>query len=174
MFGVRKPSIKKSISARLSPKRAFVHGGGFKMPRGFGAFRNPKRAFYNYTYNRTTIGLMSIGSGGRGGGGSRSLEMPRDMKRNRGFDLLYACGVVWTCVKVLFGLFGAGVFIFAGWYFTAFCFFSLFLFPAFAKHCLGKVAYIWGRHKGRRSARRSETQRVTIYENNNNYNGQYS
>ena len=33
-FGFRVPSIKKRISARLSPKRYLRHSLGLKMPKG--------------------------------------------------------------------------------------------------------------------------------------------
>ena len=54
-FGIRVPSLSKRISARISPSRFFRHSLGFKAPRGFGWFTNPKRALYNRVYNRTTI-----------------------------------------------------------------------------------------------------------------------
>lgn len=59
-FGVRKPSIKKSIAARTSLKRQVVHRGGFKMPKGYGIVRNPKKAAYNKVYNKTTVSFWSI------------------------------------------------------------------------------------------------------------------
>ncbi|HKL41667.1 MAG TPA: hypothetical protein VJ962_03715 [Clostridia bacterium] len=54
-FGVRKPSLKKKISARTSVKRQVVHRGKVKMPKGTGAIRNPKKAVYNKVYNKTSI-----------------------------------------------------------------------------------------------------------------------
>lgn len=54
-FGIRIPSLSKRISARISPARFIRHSLGLKAPRGFGWFTNPKRAFYNRIYNRTTI-----------------------------------------------------------------------------------------------------------------------
>ncbi len=53
--GVRTPSIKKRIAARTSWRRVVRHSMGFKMPRGYGWIRNPKRARYNWAYHRTTI-----------------------------------------------------------------------------------------------------------------------
>ncbi|HHW00190.1 MAG TPA: hypothetical protein GXX36_11610 [Clostridiaceae bacterium] len=35
-FGIRKPSIRKSIAARTSVKRYMRHNMGFKAPRGWG------------------------------------------------------------------------------------------------------------------------------------------
>lgn len=59
-FGIRKPSIKKMISARVSPKRYIRHSLGIKAPRGFGFLTNPKKAVYNRIYNKTSIGLFDL------------------------------------------------------------------------------------------------------------------
>ena len=59
-FGVRKPSIRKSIAARTSVKRMVRHNLGFKAPRGWGWLTSPKRAAYNRIYSRTTTSLWSI------------------------------------------------------------------------------------------------------------------
>ncbi|MEJ8546639.1 hypothetical protein [Brevibacillus borstelensis] len=59
-FGMRKPSLKKRISARTSLKRQIVHRAGLKMPRGYGWLRNPKKYAYNKVYNRTTFDLFSF------------------------------------------------------------------------------------------------------------------
>jgi hypothetical protein len=59
-FGMRKPSIKKSLSARLSLKRAVRHRLGLKVPRGYWFITNPKKALYNRVYNRTTVSIFDI------------------------------------------------------------------------------------------------------------------
>lgn len=59
-FGMRKPSIKKSIAARTSLKRVVRHNLGFKAPRGWGWLTNPKRAAYNRAYSRTTFSLWGL------------------------------------------------------------------------------------------------------------------
>ncbi len=59
-FGVRKPSIRKSVAARTSVKRMVRHSLGVKAPRGWGWLTNPKRAAYNRAYNRSTISFWSI------------------------------------------------------------------------------------------------------------------
>ncbi|WP_285412781.1 hypothetical protein [Variovorax sp. efr-133-TYG-130] len=59
-FGIRKPSIRKSIAARTSLKRVVRHSLGFKAPRGWGWLTNPKRAARNRIYNRTTISFWGI------------------------------------------------------------------------------------------------------------------
>lgn len=53
-FGIRIPSIKKSISARTSVKRAVRNATGLKAPRGAGIITNPKKAAYNKVYNKTS------------------------------------------------------------------------------------------------------------------------
>lgn len=59
-FGIRKPSIRKSIAARLSPARFVRQRLGLKAPRGYGWITNPRRALYNRVYNRTSISLWSV------------------------------------------------------------------------------------------------------------------
>ncbi|MFS0614237.1 hypothetical protein [Lederbergia ruris] len=59
-FGMRKPSLKKRISARTSVKRQIVHRAGLKMPRGFGWVRNPKKYVYNKVYQRTSFDLFKV------------------------------------------------------------------------------------------------------------------
>lgn len=59
-FGIRTPSVSKSISARTkgritrSAKSAFIPGYG---QRGTGVVKNPSRALYNRVYNKTTVGI---------------------------------------------------------------------------------------------------------------------
>lgn len=59
-FGMRTPSLKKSIAARTSLKRIVKNEFGLKAPRGYGWLTNPKRAAYNRVYNRTTFSFWSI------------------------------------------------------------------------------------------------------------------
>ena len=61
--GIRKPSIKKSISARTTGKakraikKALIPGYGKK---GTGWIKNPKKAAYNKIFNKTTFGLKDL------------------------------------------------------------------------------------------------------------------
>lgn len=62
-FGIRKPSIKKSIKARTTSrvKRAVKKSIiPFYGKKGMGWVRNPKRALYNKVYRKTTIGVGDI------------------------------------------------------------------------------------------------------------------
>ncbi len=54
------PSLKKRVSARLSPARLVRHSLGLKAPRGWGWLTNPRKAAYNRVYNRTTTGCLII------------------------------------------------------------------------------------------------------------------
>ena len=62
-FGIRKPSIKKSISARTtgrakrSIKKAIIPGYGKK---GSGWIKNPKKAAYNKIYNKTSFSIWDL------------------------------------------------------------------------------------------------------------------
>jgi hypothetical protein len=59
-FGIRTPSLRKSIAARTSLKRIVRHNLGLKAPRGYGWLTNPRKAAYNRVYNRTTVSLWSL------------------------------------------------------------------------------------------------------------------
>lgn len=59
-FGIRMPSLKRSIAARTSLKRIVQSKLGLRAPRGWGWLTNPKRALYNRVYNRTTFSVWSI------------------------------------------------------------------------------------------------------------------
>ena len=59
-FGIRKPSLKKRISARTSVKRQVVHRAGIKMPRGWGWVRDPKKYAYNKAYNKTSFDIFKL------------------------------------------------------------------------------------------------------------------
>ena len=60
---IRKPSIKKSISARTkgrakrAVKKAIIPGYGKK---GTGWIKNTKRAAYNKIYNKTSVSIFDI------------------------------------------------------------------------------------------------------------------
>lgn len=62
-FGMRKPSIKKSIRARTTGKmkrkikKAIIPGYGKK---GMGWIKDPKRAAYNKVYNKTTFSWKDV------------------------------------------------------------------------------------------------------------------
>ena len=59
-FGIRKPSLKRRISARTSLKRQIIHRAGLKMPRGYGWVRNPKKYAYNKVYKKTSFDIFKI------------------------------------------------------------------------------------------------------------------
>lgn len=62
-FGMRKLSIKKSISARTtgkikrSIKKAIIPGYGKK---GTGWIKNPKKVAYNKIYNKTSFSIKKL------------------------------------------------------------------------------------------------------------------
>lgn len=59
-FGMRKPSLRKSIAARTSTKRVVKNALGLRAPRGYGWLTNPKKAAYNRVYDRTTFSFWSL------------------------------------------------------------------------------------------------------------------
>lgn len=62
-FGVRTPSLKRSISARTTGrakrpiKKALIPGYGKK---GRGWITNPKKAAYNKVYRKTTVSFWDL------------------------------------------------------------------------------------------------------------------
>ena len=62
-FGMRKPSITKSLKARTTTKykrkvkKALIPGYGKK---GMGWVKNPKKADYNKVYKKTTFSLWDL------------------------------------------------------------------------------------------------------------------
>jgi hypothetical protein len=62
-FGLRKPSLKRSLKARTTGKakravtKALISGYGKK---GMGWIKNPKKAAYNKIYNKTSFSLFDL------------------------------------------------------------------------------------------------------------------
>lgn len=62
-FGMRKPSLKRSIKARTTGrakrvvKRALIPGYGRK---GMGLIKNPKKSMKNAVYKRTTFSIWDL------------------------------------------------------------------------------------------------------------------
>lgn len=62
-FGMRKPSITKSLKARTTTKykrkikKALIPGYGKK---GVGWVKNPKKAAYNKVYKKTSFSLWNL------------------------------------------------------------------------------------------------------------------
>lgn len=62
-FGIRKPSLKRSIKVRTTGrakravKKALIPGYGKK---GTGWIKNPKKAAYNKVYRKTTFSIFDI------------------------------------------------------------------------------------------------------------------
>lgn len=62
-FGVRKPSIKRSISARTTGKikRSIKKTvNPLYGKKGMGYINNPKKAVYNKVYNKTTVSAKDV------------------------------------------------------------------------------------------------------------------
>lgn len=64
-YGIRKPSIKKSVKARTTGKvkRQMKKAvNPLYGKRGMGVINDPKKAAYNAVYNRTTVSARDIES----------------------------------------------------------------------------------------------------------------
>ena len=58
-FGIRKPSLKKSLSAKFSVKRRVKNALGLRAPKGMGVITNPKKYIYNKVYNKTSFSIFN-------------------------------------------------------------------------------------------------------------------
>ena len=62
-FGMRKPSIKKSMKARTTGKLKRKAKGALNPlygKKGMGWVRDPKRAMYNKVYRKTTFSIFDL------------------------------------------------------------------------------------------------------------------
>ncbi|WP_256244475.1 hypothetical protein [Alkalibacterium sp. 20] len=62
-FGIRKPSLKKSLKARTAGKwkrQVKKQINPFYGKKGMGYIRDPKKALYNKVYNKTTVGVNPL------------------------------------------------------------------------------------------------------------------
>lgn len=62
-FGMRKPSLKKSIKARTTGKAKRVIKKAvipFYGKKGSGWIKNPKKAAYNKIYKKTTFSIFDL------------------------------------------------------------------------------------------------------------------
>ena len=62
-MGIRKPSIKKSFSARTTgkAKRKLKRlTNPFYGKKGMGWIKNPKKALYNKVYHKTTFSIFDL------------------------------------------------------------------------------------------------------------------
>ena len=59
-LGLRRPSPRKSIAARLSWRRYLRRNLGLKAPRGWGWLADPRRAACSQVHNRTTFDRRTL------------------------------------------------------------------------------------------------------------------
>lgn len=62
-FGMRKPSLKKSLKARTTgrvKRKVKSSINPFYGKKGTGWIRNPKKAAYNKVYRKTSFGLRDL------------------------------------------------------------------------------------------------------------------
>jgi hypothetical protein len=89
-FGLRKPSLKRRLSARTSPSRYIRHSLGLKVPKGFGWLTNPQKTAYNRVYNRTTFSID-------------------DLFKSSGCSRYFSLGLFIIAAIFLWNYFGAGL-----------------------------------------------------------------
>ena len=59
-FGMRRPSLRKMIAARLSPVRYLRHRLGLKAPRWWGWVFHPRRTAFQHLQSRIAWGLWGL------------------------------------------------------------------------------------------------------------------
>lgn len=109
--GMRKPSLKKSISARTtgrinrSVKRAYNPLYGKK---GMGYINNPSKAVYNKIYHKTTVSTKDVLDAGTSNVSTGINNIDKIESKSNGsiwdiFKLFYYIIVLlWNLVKVIF------------------------------------------------------------------------
>nr|WP_317760071.1 hypothetical protein [Liquorilactobacillus mali] len=90
---MRKPSLKRSISARTTgrAKRALKRSiNPYYGKKGMGWINNPKKAMYNKVYHKTTFGVSDVVKPRRNSKAKQSVSKDS--------------GTIWTIVLVIAGV----------------------------------------------------------------------
>ena len=122
-FGVRKPSIKKSIKARTTgkAKRALKKSvNPLYGKKGMGFINDPKKAVYNKVYNKTTVGVNDIikNSGETKQNENNNIKTDKyNPSRNNTYSkplsiFLIVCGTIIVMMGLLLSLIDASGFFF--------------------------------------------------------------
>lgn len=109
-FGIRTPSLKRRLSARMSPKRFIRHSLGLKAPRGFGIVTNPKKAIYNKIYNKTSVSIDKLGQA------SKVYPVNNSIHKKSGISITFILAIISLFTPL--ALFGIVYFIYKvlkGW-----------------------------------------------------------
>lgn len=109
-FGVRTPSIKKSVNARTigkvkrQVKKAVNPLYGKK---GMGLVNDPKKAAYNAVYSRTTVGVSDVIKGATAASGQASVPPSLTSVKKEYSDRTYkVCGIALIVIGVILVLLG--------------------------------------------------------------------
>lgn len=109
-FGLRTPSIKKSVKARTigkvkrQVKKAVNPLYGKK---GMGLVNDPKKAAYNAVYSRTTVGVSDVLKGATTASGQASVPpSPAPVKKEYSDRTYNVCGITLIVIGVILVLLG--------------------------------------------------------------------
>lgn len=109
-FGLRTPSIKKSVKARTigkvkrQVKKAVNPLYGKK---GMGLVNDPKKAAYNAVYSRTTVGVSDVLKGATAASGQASVPpSPAPVKKEYSNQTYKECGITLIVIGVILVLLG--------------------------------------------------------------------
>ena len=99
-IGYRKPSLKKSLAARMSIKKKVMP----RMPKGMGVFRDPEKAVYNKVYNMTTRSVVKdLTTSAKGSTENEANTGKQGGSAFAGFVILAVIiGVLWMIIRWIF------------------------------------------------------------------------
>ena len=109
-FGVRTPSIKKSVKARTigKVKRQVKKAvNPLYVKKGMGLVNDPKKAAYNAVYSRTTVGVSDVVKGATAASGQASVPpSPASVKKEYSDRTYKVCGITLIVIGVILVLLG--------------------------------------------------------------------
>ena len=110
-YGMRKPNIKKSISARTTGKvkrQIKKTVNPLYGKKGIGVINDPKKAAYNAVYNRTTFGVSDIAKGATTANVKPTAPSSRNVPHIKQYsDATYnVCGIILIVLGIILALMG--------------------------------------------------------------------
>lgn len=108
-FGVRKPSLKKSLKARTTGrvKRQLKKSvNPLYGKKGMGYINNPNRAIYNKIYHQSTVGVRDILDSNTSSTRNNNLDPVEHKATGSIWDIFkliyYIIVLIWNLIKILF------------------------------------------------------------------------
>lgn len=143
-FGMRKPSLKRSIKARTTGRvkrqlKSTVNPMYGK--KGIGYINDPKKAVYNKVYNKTTVGVHDLANGNTGR--STDYAERKEYSSSTTFVLsavLFVLGIILLIMSVML--------------------FLIYKLPGVMGIILAVLSIRYARHKMKESKKKMEIERT--------------